>query len=421
MTDLTNTAPKRIYLDIGDQFALERVASGDLRWDLLEGVTWSEDNATSHGIPYVRADLVPTPAASGAAPADTFGGNNAQLIDCINAALSLDLDGCLAQPLGSFGRHLLSAASVRLATLASREASPGPLTDEQERAAFFRHLFGSSSAVSEDRETDVLRSNFSAWSAWCARSELAALASPQVAPAGFKLVPIEPTEQMMRAGLGAEEFGRRAAYQQMLSAAPVVPVQESTSVTLNFTGGVNKIVEEFVEDYEMRGEDAEGRDCDYTPNETEKLLILDAIWGLLSHDEFLSALATPVQVAPIPLPSDATSADFATWLMGSITGGGITEEAVQKWWHDYCLECEATPAPLQSAPAPSELAKRDCLSYELGWRRCAERANRDDLIADIDSPAWRNDRRMDLAAGMPSALAPAAPQDDARDAAEEKA
>ena len=54
VTLLQLSAPKQIYLDIGESLA----PATPPRFDLLEGVTWSEDNATSHGIPYVRADLV---------------------------------------------------------------------------------------------------------------------------------------------------------------------------------------------------------------------------------------------------------------------------------------------------------------------------------------------------------------------------
>ncbi|WP_225783381.1 hypothetical protein [Xenophilus sp. Marseille-Q4582] len=58
-----STAPARIYLDIGDRFALERVQDGTLPWDKLAEVTWSADNATGHGIEYVRADVAASPAA----------------------------------------------------------------------------------------------------------------------------------------------------------------------------------------------------------------------------------------------------------------------------------------------------------------------------------------------------------------------
>ena len=36
-------------------------------------------------------------------------------------------------------------------------------------------------------------------------------------------------------------------------------------------------------------------------------------------------------------------------------------------------------------------------AYELGWRRSAEWSKRDDLLSDIDSPAYKRDRDEDLA------------------------
>lgn len=50
---------------------------------------------------------------------------------------------------------------------------------------------------------------------------------------------------------------------------------------------VTEAVDEFMNDYEMRGEDAEGREGFYTPTESERLLIADAIAGLLGDDVFI--------------------------------------------------------------------------------------------------------------------------------------
>ena len=50
-------------------------------------------------------------------------------------------------------------------------------------------------------------------------------------------------------------------------------------------------VEGYVEEYELRGDD-----CDYTPNEQEKLLIIDAINGVVGNiHERLRQLLHPVQ------------------------------------------------------------------------------------------------------------------------------
>lgn len=71
------SAPERIYLDIGERFD----CIFPPRFDLLEGVTWSEDNATSHGIEYVRADL----ASQAVTPARPDYGNVLEAIDAAKA------------------------------------------------------------------------------------------------------------------------------------------------------------------------------------------------------------------------------------------------------------------------------------------------------------------------------------------------
>lgn len=61
MNTPASTAPKTIYLDIGDRAALESIQAG-APWE-TEGVTWSEDNATGDGIRYMRSDLASTASA----------------------------------------------------------------------------------------------------------------------------------------------------------------------------------------------------------------------------------------------------------------------------------------------------------------------------------------------------------------------
>ena len=50
---------------------------------------------------------------------------------------------------------------------------------------------------------------------------------------------------------------------------------------------VAEAVDEFLNDYEMRGEDEKGREGTYTPTEAERHLIADAIAGLLGDDVFV--------------------------------------------------------------------------------------------------------------------------------------
>lgn len=51
---------------------------------------------------------------------------------------------------------------------------------------------------------------------------------------------------------------------------------------------INEIIEEYVADYEMRGDEG-----DYQPTENERFLIKDAIYGLIDEDNFQRALIGP--------------------------------------------------------------------------------------------------------------------------------
>lgn len=65
---------------------------------------------------------------------------------------------------------------------------------------------------------------------------------------------------------------------------------------------------------------------------------------------------------------------------------------------------EAVAAPIATEPVALERA------HELGFLRCAGWAQRDDLLSDVTSPAYRKDRAHDLAtiATPPQAASPAA-------------
>jgi hypothetical protein len=53
---------------------------------------------------------------------------------------------------------------------------------------------------------------------------------------------------------------------------------------------VEEAAKSYVEDYEFIGEDDSGREGSYTPKEWERTMILDAIYGLLSDDDFSAAI-----------------------------------------------------------------------------------------------------------------------------------
>lgn len=52
---------------------------------------------------------------------------------------------------------------------------------------------------------------------------------------------------------------------------------------------LEKIIDDYLEDYEMIGEDEAGREGWYTPTERERAIAKDAIMGLLAHDEWDAA------------------------------------------------------------------------------------------------------------------------------------
>lgn len=56
-----------------------------------------------------------------------------------------------------------------------------------------------------------------------------------------------------------------------------------------------QVVQDYVADYEMRGEDSLGQDASYIPTQRERVLIVDALHGLLAEPAFIVALASSQQ------------------------------------------------------------------------------------------------------------------------------
>ena len=67
------------------------------------------------------------------------------------------------------------------------------------------------------------------------------------------------------------------------------------------------MVDEYLEDYEMVGEDAEGCDACYTPSEDERALIKDAVMGLLAEAEECARAALHSTGKPQAIPSPAVA------------------------------------------------------------------------------------------------------------------
>jgi hypothetical protein len=76
--------------------------------------------------------------------------------------------------------------------------------------------------------------------------------------------------------------------------APAVPAGEAYFVSQE------RVIDEYLSDYEMIGETEDGRDACYTPTDGDRALIKDAIMGLLSTDEWAALSAAPAAVPAVP-------------------------------------------------------------------------------------------------------------------------
>ncbi|PLC06358.1 hypothetical protein CY658_04815 [Variovorax sp. RO1] len=100
---LIASAPDHIWLDLGEN--LESLSDDATFRDLRE-VTWSEDNASGWGIPYVRSDLTSSPEA---APAAMAGDRS----DAVNLARNmLEVRNC--KGITSYGVRVLSEAVMAM-------------------------------------------------------------------------------------------------------------------------------------------------------------------------------------------------------------------------------------------------------------------------------------------------------------------
>lgn len=64
----------------------------------------------------------------------------------------------------------------------------------------------------------------------------------------------------------------------------------ATTITQDWRA-IEKFTDEFIDDYEMRGESEDGRDACYQPNDGDKALMRDMLAGLFAEPEFIRLLA----------------------------------------------------------------------------------------------------------------------------------
>jgi hypothetical protein len=113
-------------------------------------------------------------------------------------------------------------------------------------------------------------------------------------------VPVEPTPEMLSAVGMMDGYDWHAPgcspdadhanwYSAMIAAAPAAPQAEPK----RDWSTIDAAIREYVNNYELIGEDDAGADACYTPTERERDLIYDAINGLLADESFVAAISAP--------------------------------------------------------------------------------------------------------------------------------
>lgn len=119
---------------------------------------------------------------------------------------------------------------------------------------------------------------------------------------------------------------------------------------------VGQIVDDYIQEYELRGEDEEGRDGVYSPNETERYMIADAIYGLLANDEFMALMRRPA-----PAAGDSLDAHFDLWQddMVVASASGPRSQALEEIQHYATVYGQDGPVQIEEViriPLSDELA-----------------------------------------------------------------
>lgn len=223
---VVSTAPKRIWLDLGFDPTLEDAAFSE-----LHEITWSSDNASGHGVEYVRADLATRNM-------DSTAGVQAQA-------------GAESYP-PSYG-----------ATEFGWEIFP-PLQEGDKRLmALVVSLYGNDHQAFEDLEALVARADTAALHALRARGAV---------PSGWVLVPRERSYDQRAKALIAfnttearkgcdRDDALQAAWEAMLAAAPAAPgsvVEQDAAPTVQRMAEVMSAMLEAVttQDYQDAADDA---------------------------------------------------------------------------------------------------------------------------------------------------------------------
>lgn len=104
-------------------------------------------------------------------------------------------------------------------------------------------------------------------------------------------------------------------------AFPVSTVEQGDAQKTNFRSA-DAVIDDYIDEYELRGEDDEGRDGVYSPTESERYMIKDAIYGLLAEPEFIAALSRA------PAAGDARDAARYRWLRNEVLVDGEVNDSL---------------------------------------------------------------------------------------------
>jgi hypothetical protein len=150
-------------------------------------------------------------------------------------------------------------------------------------------------------------------------------------------------------------------------AAPVTVPEGYALAAAKWESLTEALVDEYLEDYEMVGEDEQGRDACYTPNDREKALIKDFVMGLFQEAELV---ASKLAASPQPATSDERGVPVKTQRKIS----ALTKQVADlKASRDHALQeaeryrkqaqANQTEAPWDAPIRPATSEERD--SYEL--------------------------------------------------------
>lgn len=142
---------------------------------------------------------------------------------------------------------------------------------------------------------------------------------------------------------------------------------------------IDAAIREYLNDYELIGEDDAGADASYTPTQRERVLIYDAINGLLADERVMSLLAT--RRAPFDLISHierAKAFSERTFGPGARTAGVIAH--IRK----ELAEIEAAPADL------SEWIDVVILALDGAWRAGY---SAEQIVAALEAKQSKNEAR----------------------------